>query len=292
MKEGPAILDLRIPVTAPGRAVDLLAAASGLARMRLKDAMNKGAVLLLPARGKGRRLRKATAAVGPGDTLRLCYDEKILAAPVPPPILLEDRKSSSLWFKPAGLLTQGTDFGDFCSLLRQVELHFKPKRQVFPVHRLDREVSGLVLVAHDQRAAARLSKAFAERRVAKSYLAGVRGRIDPGEILILDTPLDGKSARTRCRGLSHDPTRNDSLLLAQPETGRLHQIRRHLADHGTPILGDPRYGGVGQGLMRLCAVRLVLAPDGKKAGLELSLPTRYLPDWAAGAEIFPGDDPG
>lgn len=274
------VLDLTLPVTVGGRAVDLLSAASNLPKLRLKEAMGKGAVWLRPARGKPQRLRRATAEVRAGDTLRLCYDEKILAAPVPMPVLLEDHRAFSLWFKPAGLLAQGTDFGDFCSLLRLVELHFHQKRKVFLVHRLDREVSGLVLIAHDPKSAARLSHCFAERQVAKSYLAGVRGRIAQGEELVMNANLDGKPALTRVMGLAHDQERNESLVLVKPETGRLHQIRRHLADHGTPILGDYRYGGAGQTVMRLCAVRLVLAPDGKTPGLVLRLAAQYLPDWA------------
>ena len=287
MKSDGNRLDLRIAVAENGRALDLLAAASGLARMRLKDAMLKGAVRLFPARGKSRRLRRATAEVRAGDALRLCYDEKILAAPVPPPVCLEDHHSFSLWFKPAGLLTQPTDFGDFCSLLRQVELYFKSHRKVFPVHRLDREVSGLILVAHDPKEAARLSRVFAGRLVAKSYLAGVGGRIEKDEPLLLDAIIDGKSARTSCRGLAYDTVHNESLVLVRPATGRLHQIRRHLAGYGTPIIGDPRYGGASRGTMRLCAVRLVLSAVGEKKELDLRLPLQYLPEWAgAGVEFI------
>lgn len=281
MKLEKDVIDLVLPVRADGRAVDLLATASGLAKLRLKEAMSKGAVWLRRGGGKPQRLRRGSAEVKAGDTLRLCYDEKILAAPVPTPVLLEDQRAFSLWFKPAGLLAQGTDFGDFCSLLRLVELHFNQTRKVFPVHRLDREVSGLVLVAHEAKAAARLSRYFAERLVAKSYLAEIRGRIDPGETLLIEAKLDGKPALTRCLGLAYDQERNASLVLVKPETGRLHQIRRHLAGHGTPIIGDYRYGGADQSVMRLCAVRLVLAPDGKTPGRDLRLPARHLPDWAA-----------
>ncbi len=282
MKQEKSVLDLSLPVKADGRAVDLLSTASGLSKLRLKEAMGKGAVWVRRGGGKPQRLRRGSAEVKAGDTLRLCYDQKILAAPVPVPVLLEDQRTFSLWFKPVGLLAQGTDFGDFCSLLRLVELHFNQKRKAFPVHRLDREVSGLVLVAHEPKAAARLSRYFAERLVAKSYLAGVRGRIDQGESLLLEAKLDGKPAITRCLGLAYDQEGNESLVLVKPETGRLHQIRRHLADHGTPIVGDYRYGGADQSCMRLCAVRLVLAPDGKTPGRNLRLPSQYLPEWVDG----------
>ena len=287
MRVEMGVLDLTLAVTVPGRAVDLLTTASGLAKMRLKEAMGKGAVWLRRGSGKPQRLRRVTAEVKAGDTLRLCYDEKILAAPAPSPTLLEDHRTFSLWFKPAGLLAQGTDFGDFCSLLRQVELHFDLKRKVLPVHRLDREVSGLVLVAHAPESAASLSRYFAERRVAKSYLAGVRGRIAKGEELLLEGDLDGKSSLTRCLGLVYQAEADESLVLVKPETGRLHQIRRHLAMHGTPIIGDYRYGVADQGVMRLCAVRLLLAPDGKIPGRDLRLPGPYLPGWAAAGSDFP-----
>lgn len=285
MNDEKRIIELQIPVTEGGKAVDLLAAASGLAKARLKDAMIKGAVRLKPAHSKGRRLRRATTEVRVGDELYLSYDEKILSAPVPEPVCLADHRSFSVWFKPVGLLSQGTDFGDFCSLLRRVELHFASQRKVLPIHRLDREVSGLVLVAHEAKAAARLSRCFANRLVTKSYLAGVRGRIVEDETLILDAPLDGKPALTRCRGLGYDVLGNQSLVLAQPETGRLHQIRRHLAGYGNAILGDPRYGNEGRGEMRLCAVRLVLAPEGKDRGLDLWLPDQYLPGWTGGLRL-------
>lgn len=282
MKQRPAIIDLKLPITQAGKAVDLLATASGLAKARLKEAMAKGAVWLRPGRGKARRLRRGSAEVRPGDLLHLCYDDKILNAPVPEPACLADHRTFSVWFKPAGLLSQGTDFGDFSSLLRQVELHFNQQRPVFLIHRLDREACGLVVIAHDKQTAARLSSSFAERRVTKSYLAGVRGRIEPGACLRLDAELDNKPACTRCQGLRHDAEQNESLVLAQPETGRLHQIRRHLAGHHTPIIGDPRYGG-GPGELRLCAVGLQLPAQGKNATLELRLPAQYLPEWAQGA---------
>jgi len=281
MKIEPGVVDLTLAVPNAARAVDLLSTASGLSKLKLKEAMAKGAVWLRRGRSKPQRLRRASAEVRAGDSLRLCYDEKVLAAPVPIPVCIEDHRDFSVWFKPAGLLAQPTEFGDFCSLLRQAEIHFARKREVFPVHRLDREVSGLMLVAHSRKEAARLSRCFAERLVGKSYLAGVRGRIVKGAKLLLDSDLDGKPARTVCLGLVARSDLDESLVLVSPETGRLHQIRRHLAGHGTPILGDYRYGGVvNQGGMRLCAVRLLLPAVAGTPGRPILLPRQYLPDWA------------
>ncbi len=203
--------------------------------------MNKGACWLCRKGEKRVRLRKATYALKKGDVLELHYDPKVLSADAPPADCLKDFKHYSLWFKPANLLTQGTDYGDHGSLLRQVEIHFNPRREAYPVHRLDREAAGLLLVAHSRQAAARLSLLFAGHDVIKRYRVEVLGLPATDEGLI-DIPLDGKDALTRYRVIARHPETNTSVLMAEIETGRLHQIRRHLAAIGHPVMGDPRHG--------------------------------------------------
>jgi tRNA pseudouridine32 synthase/23S rRNA pseudouridine746 synthase len=146
-----------------------------------------------------------------------------------------------VWFKPPGLMAQGTAYGDHCALLRQVESHFHPRRPAFLVHRLDREVAGLMLVAHDGRAAARLSALFREHRITKLYRVRVRGEMQPqaGKI---DLPLDGKAALTRYTVIAYDRAAHSTTLEVDIATGRLHQIRRHFAMIGHGVMGDPRYG--------------------------------------------------
>jgi len=223
-------------------ACDLLARETGLPKARIKDAMAKGAVLL--RRGKtGKRLRRATADLRAGDVLSLHYDAEILARQAPVATLVEDRRDYSVWRKPAGLLAQGTNFGDHCSMLRQAELHFNGRRPVFLVHRLDREASGLMLIAHTPKAAARLSELFQQNKVEKNYRAEVLGSPGPpDEEGVIDTPLDNKPARTFYTVQSINPATGNAVLAIRIETGRLHQIRRHLELIGHPVLGDPRYG--------------------------------------------------
>ncbi|NQD35521.1 RNA pseudouridine synthase [Permianibacter sp. IMCC34836] len=235
--------EFQIHITEPGQiAVDVLAARSGLPKARIKDAMAKGAVWL-KQRGKEKRLRRVSTELLPGDTISLYYDARLLALTPPTPIKLADETQYSVWLKPAGVLAQGTREGDHCAMLRLAELALN--RQAFLVHRLDREASGLMLIAHTGKAAAALSALFAEHTagasvIEKRYRVEVRGELpSAGQI---DQPLDGKAASTRFTRLSFDAERQCSIAEVVIDSGRKHQIRRHLAGIGHPVLGDPQYG--------------------------------------------------
>jgi len=234
-------MTITVPDKSSPEAFVFLAAKSCLSRARIKDAMNKGAVWLKRKGMARRRLRKATFILKKGDALELHYDPKILAENPPEASCIKDYVDYSVWSKPAGLLTQGTEFGDHGTLLRQAELYFKLKRKVYPVHRLDREAKGLIMIAHTNKAAAELSRLFAEHRVIKRYQVEVLGVPDEKEGII-DDPLDGKEAFSRYRVIAHNEEQGTSTLLVEIDTGRMHQIRRHLAGIGHPVMGDPRYG--------------------------------------------------
>lgn len=242
----------------PAEAGACLAAATGLSRGRVKLAMKQGAVWLRQGK-KRRRIRHAKRTVQPGETLEIYYDEALLSATPPEAWCLKDGEHYSVWFKPAGLLTQGTLYGDHFSLERKAELHFAGARHIHPVHRLDRETAGLVILAHGKKSAAALSALFRESRIEKIYRAELLGDItgtDAGPFIT--NPIDGKEAKTEFIVESVDEKANTSTVLVRLHSGRMHQIRRHFDLIGHPVMGDPRYGKGNKNRfgLRLAAVRL------------------------------------
>ncbi|MFZ5572413.1 MAG: RluA family pseudouridine synthase [Thermodesulfobacteriota bacterium] len=221
----------------------ILAAETGLSKQAVKDAMLKGAVCL-HSKGAARRCRRAVTVPRAGDILELHYDAELLARKPPPARCLEDRRQYSVWIKPAGLMAQGTRYGDHCSLQRMAEIAFQPRRPVHIVHRLDREAAGLMLLAHSKDAAGRLSRLFRERLVRKTYRLEVRGNPgrENGSNGRIDLALDGKPALTTYQVAAYHPDTDTAVVEADIETGRYHQLRRHFDLIGHPVMGDPRYG--------------------------------------------------
>lgn len=222
---------------------DLLAELSGLSKMRIKEAMQKGAVWHARGAGRPTRLRRVTTPLKPGDRLQMFYDSAVLSLVPPGASLLADHRRYSVWHKPAGLLVEGSRYGDHATLAAQVVAHFSPRREVYLVHRLDLEASGLLVVAHSRQAAARLSALFQARSVDKRYRVEVLGDLRPrGASGRIDLPLDGKPAVTEYRLEDVDETAGRSVVLIRMLSGRYHQIRRHFDALGHPVIGDPRYG--------------------------------------------------
>jgi tRNA pseudouridine32 synthase/23S rRNA pseudouridine746 synthase len=223
-------------------AVDLLQRATGLGKQRIKLAMTQGAVWITRGRNT-QRLRRAKRQLRVGDEVHLYYDAKILAESPAEPELIADVGGYSVWRKPRGLRSQGSKWGDHCTVERWAERHLQPERPAFTVHRLDRAADGLILVAHAKNMAAALSSLFRKREVEKRYLAQVAGDLsEQSSPVRVQEPIDDKEAISEFSLLQVNDDGSRSLLDVRIETGRKHQVRRHLAGLGHPIVGDRMYG--------------------------------------------------
>jgi len=221
--------------------IDLLQKATGLSKQRIKLAMTQGAVWMTRGRNT-QRLRRAKRALRAGDEVHLYYDAEILAEVPVEPTLIADVGKYSVWCKPYGLRSQGSKWGDHCTVGRWAERHLQPERPAFTVHRLDRAASGLILLAHTKTMAAALSELFRNRQVEKGYRALVAGDFsDQPNPLRVEEPIDEKEAISEF-SLQQVNEDGRSLVDVRIETGRKHQIRRHLADLGHPVIGDRMYG--------------------------------------------------
>lgn len=169
------------------------------------------------------------------------------------------------------------------------------------VHRLDKDTSGLLVAARRRAVAAALGRAFATRAVEKTYLAVVSG-VPGSPAGVVDRPLrkvqtpqggrmveaetgdpEALAARTGWRLLSAAPGGGAALLAVEPETGRQHQIRVHLALAGHPILGDRLYGNAGAAprlMLHAWRIRLRHPVSGTTLDLEAPVPVGF--DFARG----------
>ena len=174
-------------------------------------------------------------------------------------VLYEDAEILAL-NKPSGLSSQGGR-GQAHTLDELLWAFARPgKARPRLIHRLDRDTSGVILTAKTQPAAGFLGKAMMARKFAKTYRAIVTPGAPARRAGVIDTPLrreeigreaymrpcapdhpDAEAARTRYRTLAEGPAA--ALLELEPQTGRMHQLRVHLASTGVPIAGDARYGG-------------------------------------------------
>ncbi|MDN3653943.1 RluA family pseudouridine synthase [Thalassotalea ponticola] len=222
--------------------VAILADESGLSHQTIKQAMQKGCVW--HSRGKHtQRLRRSKKKLQRGDVVHCYYNPRVLATEVEPALLVDDQGDFSVWFKPYGMVCQGSKWGDHTTINRFAEQYLQPQRPAFIVHRLDKATTGLVVVAHTKAAARQLSSAFEQRLTEKTYQAIVsRAWSFKQPQISVTEPIDEKNATSHVTLIANDRVANRALVSVDIETGRKHQIRKHLASLGIPIVGDRLYG--------------------------------------------------
>ena len=281
-------LVLRVDARAAGARLDrFIASSGGISRGQARRSLDSGAVFV-----DGRRCKVSGRLVREGQDVVVNLEEGGRAATATPAL----QRSSLLYAdehliaidKPPFVPAQPTLTSDRGALPELAGALIGAPALL--VHRLDRETSGVCVLARTRAAAAALSEAFRSGTPEKTYLAltarppvPAEGRLEaplgpdrarPGRRMVVE---GGEPAATRYRTVRTGPS-GASLVECSPETGRTHQIRVHLAHLGAPLLGDARYGGprradeTGIPRVMLHARRLVLVHPVTLAPLVLEAP--------------------
>lgn len=241
-------------------------------RSTLQKFIEKGFVTV-----DGELAKKPNQRFEPGVKIELTIPEELKNADLIPEIIYEDDNILVL-DKPAGLLSMAK--GEYCP---EVTL----EKYGLLVHRLDRDTSGIVIMAKNQDTQKFLKRQFQDRKVHKTYYAIVEGRPKLDEAMI-DLPIardlkrpttfridaNGKPSETYYKVIKTND--NYSLLELRPKTGRTHQLRVHLKYLGHPILGDTVYGNEKSDRLYLHANKLeITLPGGKRKVFEAKLPEDF-----------------
>ena len=239
--------------------VEQQASVQALSKKEIKSAISKGALWLTRANST-RRLRRVKASLQPKDKLSFYYNPDVLNSTTEPAQLIEDFGDYSVWYKPYGMLCQGSKWSDHCTINRFIEVNDSLKRPAFIVHRLDRAATGLIIIAHKKSVAKALSQMFEQRQLAKYYQIIVHGHAELEEYVV-DSDIDDKPAKSTFSLLSYQSAFDMSLLLVKIDSGRKHQIRKHAASIGFPVVGDRLHGDPLKDAnfnrdLQLCAVKL------------------------------------
>ncbi|MBT4792644.1 MAG: hypothetical protein HON90_13810 [Halobacteriovoraceae bacterium] len=216
--------------------VDWLAQNIDLSKMKIKKTIDLGGLWITRSnQKKKKRIKKIKTQIMHADKVEFLYDSNLSFVDEQLAIEVTKEKHFGVWYKPASMLSNDTPFSDKGSIAAIIRKKYKG---CYLIQRLDREVSGLMLVAYTKNMAAYFSKQLKENKIGKFYQAQLYGPIESnGQI---DFKLDGKDALTTYSVVGQ--TDNMTNVEIQIHTGRFHQIRRHFDMLGFPVMGDPRYG--------------------------------------------------
>lgn len=269
----------------------LLTVMKGKSRGDIKAALSHGSVFI-----NGRPMRQFDAQLKSGDMVQVYRGpvrQSELLQKLPVEVIYEDEAILAI-NKPSGLLTVASEAESVRTVYRIMNEYIRqrdPSTRIFIVHRLDKETSGVLLVAKSQEVQKTLQDNWNTFVLNRGYVAVVEGSITPpqGSIrtFVKETSVhrmyssnregDGSEAITTYHTRSTNGVY--SLLDIRLETGRKNQIRLHMSEQGCPIVGDKKYGAVTNPLKRLglhAHLLEILHPvTGKKLLLEAKMPAGF-----------------
>jgi len=231
------------------RVVDILCSRLGMSRLLTKRIRLYG---IVNVNGSHHRM---IDPVSEGDCIFISYQEPDIA----PPAILTDRENIRILFcdeyilvvaKPSGMVTHPTTGHQTGTLIDMF-----PEQKLHPVSRLDRETSGVIILARNPHAHYLLSLQHQNKTIKKEYIGFVHGIFDPeegsirtsimrkpGSIMLRCVADDGDTAVTHYETIKTFPRLDTSVVKFRLETGRTHQIRVHALSLGHPLIGDGLYG--------------------------------------------------
>jgi 23S rRNA pseudouridine1911/1915/1917 synthase len=265
---------IEVPEEAKGQRLDQFLAAQldGVSRSRVQMLMDQGDVLV------NGETEKASLKLRGGERIEITGEPrpaplKAIAEDIPLEIIFEDADLAVV-NKPAGMMVhagagQNEDERNRGTLVNALLFRFKKLSSTGGdlrpgiVHRLDKDTSGLIVVAKNDRTHAALGEMFSSRQMKKTYVALVQGSVEKDRGTINASVGRDPMNRTRMTTKPQENSRTAvshyevvrrlnnrfgkfTLVRVRIETGRTHQIRVHMASIGYPVVGDTRYGGSGQ----------------------------------------------
>ena len=262
-----------------------------LSRRTIRRCLDNGSVYI-----NNKRIRVASRLVFSGDRAELHLPQFFSVPQLTDDDILYRDSTVVVVNKPAGLVSQATRTSANDHLLAQLNRLLGVTGKI--VHRLDRETSGVMIVALNNRAALELGQQFRQRTIVKQYLALCYGlppwqqheercylsAIDKNLGTVRVVPRQhGKLAITNFTRLASSTTDRVSLIQCQPITGRSHQLRAQLYHLGLPVIGDKKYGTEARSVFLqiddchlLHAQRLTfMTTDGEKKTVECRLPKKF-----------------
>ncbi|MBX9976938.1 MAG: RluA family pseudouridine synthase [Alphaproteobacteria bacterium] len=244
------------------------------------------------------RLSEGDSVIFPDDAVPMPPPEEVTplfmtqreAADYLKPLILFEDNNMIVLNKPSGLATQGgtgqrTSVDD---IFRAYSQNVRCKL----THRIDKETSGILLIAKNSKTATDITDAFRKRIIQKTYMAVCQGTFDIQSGTI-DTPIgrcdskiekmsaDAPDAREAVTHFEVDAAKVKDLniphtrVILTPKTGRTHQLRVHMSDRGNPILGDKKYGGPSYIRLMLHAWKISFSMSGKNYTFEAPLPETF-----------------